>query len=357
MKIFGNYMLNRWLMVFILILISFLLFVPAGISAEEKSAKEFYKGAILKIVIPYNPGGTTDTAARVLTPFFQKYLGAKIVIQNMPGAGGYVGLRYIFSAKPDGLIVSLHNPPGAYLAELLGQKEATWKLENLTYIGRVLKGSGGIMMVGKKSSLNKLEDVLNAKREIQCATIDPTVGASMYMALAAEGAGINLKIIPGFPGGRACILAVLRGEIEMTINPPAGFLEEFKNGDLRALAISAGKEIAPAVRDLFSSVPRLIDYPAEEGKKRFLELSNYVMDMGFVMTGPPSVPDDRAQFLRNAFMRALSEPEVKNTLETRGDFFAPLSGKDYLEIMRKMKASMSDIGVKNMEHILFKKFY
>jgi tripartite-type tricarboxylate transporter receptor subunit TctC len=291
-------------------------------------------------------------------PSFEKYSGARMIVENMSGAGGYVGIRYLYNtAKPDGLALGMFNPPGAFIAELMGQKEASWKLEELNYIGRISKGSGGIMMVGKQSPLRTLEDVLKAKRQIKCATIGPTEGASMYMGLAAEALDLNFKIVPGFQGGKACILAVIKGEIEMTINPPAGFEDEFKKGDLRALSIVAGKEVAPAFRSLFSSVPRLIDLPLSKDKKRFLEFADFVVDIGFVLAGPPGMPKDRVQFLENAMAKAMGEPDVRNPLVKRGDNYAPLSGTEYLKILKETKATVADIGVKNLNHILFEKYY
>jgi len=325
--------------------------------AAEKTAAEFFKGATIRIIVPYAPGGTTDTLTRVMSPAFEKYSGARVIVENMPGAGGYVGLRNLYTAKPNGLTLGMFNPPGAFLAELSGQKEATWKLEELSHVGRISKGSGGIMMVGKQSPLNTLEDVLKANRQIKCATIGPTEGASMYMALAAEALGLDFRIVPGFPGGRLAILAVMRGEVEMTINPPAGFEDEFRKGDLKALAIAAGRDVAPAFRSQFAAVPRLIDLPLPKDKKRFLEVADFVVEIGWVLSGPPRIPKDRAQFLDNAMAKALAEPDVRNPLEKRGDFYAPLPGAGYLEILQRTRKTVTDIGVKNLNHILFEKYY
>ncbi len=326
--------------------------------AETKTAADFFKGATIRIIAPYAPGGSSDAAMRVPAPFLEKFTGARVVVENMPGSGGYVGLRYIYSkVKPDGLTLGMFNPPGAFLAELMGQKEATWKLQELSYIGRVLRGSGGIMMVGKSSSIRTVEDLLKTKREIKCATIDPTTASSMNAALAAEALGIHLKIVPGFQNGKICGIAVLRGEIEMTIQPPAGFEEEFKKGDLRAISIAAGREVALTFQSLFASVPRLIDLPLSPEKKIYIGLSNYLNDVGFVMAGPPGIPKDRVQFLENALARALKEPQVARILEASGYAFSPLSGTEYLQILKGAEKVVSDISVKSLNHILFEKYY
>ncbi len=152
-------------------------------------------------------------------------------------------------------------------------------------------------------------------------------------------------------------MAVMKGEIEMTVNPPAGFEDDFKKGELRAIAIAAGREIAPIFRPIFASVPRLIDLPLPQEKKRYLELSASLNEIGFPLSAPPNVPKDRVQFLESAWLKALNEPEVKKTFETRGDFYAPLTGGEYLQLIRGIKKVVADIGAKNVNHILFEKYY
>jgi tripartite-type tricarboxylate transporter receptor subunit TctC len=213
------------------------------------------------------------------------------------------------------------------------------------------------MMVGKSSPIRTLEDLLKTKREIKCATIDPTTGSSVNAALAAEGLGLNLKIVPGFQNGKLCGMAVLRGEIEMTLQPPAGFEEEFKKGDLRAISIAAGREVALAFQSLFASVPRLIDLPLSQDKKIYIALSNHLNDIGFVMAGPPGIPKDRVQFLENALAKAMKEPQVFKIFEGSGYAFSPLSGTEYLQILKGAEKVVADISVKSLNHILFEKYY
>lgn len=132
--------LTRRMGIILFLLISVVLGISASLPAAEKTAADFFKGATIRIVVAFAPGGTADTAARVPSVLFGKYTGARVVVENMPGAGGYVGLRYLYTAKPDGLTLGLTNPMGAFMAEELGQKEVTWKLDRFEHIARVLRG-------------------------------------------------------------------------------------------------------------------------------------------------------------------------------------------------------------------------
>lgn len=346
----------RWISI-ICLLISVLFVSRIAWTAEppqKKAVADFYKGAIVKIIIPSAPGGGQDTRMRALESFFEKHSGAQLVIQNMPGAGGYVALNYLYhTAKPDGLNLCTFFGSGVFMAEELGQKEATWKLEKLSFIARVTRNWGGPLMVGRKSPIRTLDDLVKAKREIKCSVTDPTVPGAMHLTLIAEALGLNFKIISGFEGGKACVLAAMRGEVELTSNPAAGLEDAFKKGDLIPLAM-IGEGIPPS---LPPNLPSLTSLPLSKDKKRFMDLSIGLSDFGNVIAGPPGIPQDRMGFLENAMMRALNEPELKKFFEIRGDNYAPLSGSEYLKILRESKKLVSDIGIKELENILFKKYY
>ena len=55
-------------------------------------AASFYKGKNLTLVVPYKPGGGYDTWGRLLAPYLAKYTGARVIVKNMPGAGGMLGI-------------------------------------------------------------------------------------------------------------------------------------------------------------------------------------------------------------------------------------------------------------------------
>jgi len=118
-----------------------LLFIEIGVSeiaAQPAKAEEFYKGAMIKFIVPYAPGGTYDLWARALAPSLEKHTGAKVIIENMAGAAGLVGGGYLYSvAKPDGLSMAVLPMPGMILGDLLEFEAAKYELDKFTYIGRM----------------------------------------------------------------------------------------------------------------------------------------------------------------------------------------------------------------------------
>jgi tripartite-type tricarboxylate transporter receptor subunit TctC len=80
------------------------LFVSTG---ESTLAQDNYPSKPIKLVIPYPPGGGTDTLARILVPRFNQTLGQQLVIDNRGGAGGNIGADFVAKAAPDGYTLGL----------------------------------------------------------------------------------------------------------------------------------------------------------------------------------------------------------------------------------------------------------
>ena len=90
--------------VFWFVFLTLLLILPnTQVLGAEKSAAEFYKGKTVEYVIPYGVGGGTDRLSRMMIPYLEKRLGCNIVPANKAGAGGLIGLNYLWNAKKNGL--------------------------------------------------------------------------------------------------------------------------------------------------------------------------------------------------------------------------------------------------------------
>src|SRR3972149_2609702 len=93
-------------------------------SQTRGDVETFYRGKTVKLNIPYAPGGNADIWGRALVPHLEKHIGAKVIVENVPGAGGMVGGAQLYSlTKPDGLTVSIQLLTALVLAEM-GDLEA-----------------------------------------------------------------------------------------------------------------------------------------------------------------------------------------------------------------------------------------
>src|SRR3712207_4881313 len=88
------------------------------------------------LLIPFSPGGGSDTGARTYQPFLERCLGGEVVIVNKPGAGGELGFAELAKATPDGYLIGYLNMPNMATAPIV--KDAPWSIDSFAYIGNVI---------------------------------------------------------------------------------------------------------------------------------------------------------------------------------------------------------------------------
>ena len=107
----------------------------APTSAQDAAA--FYKGKTVKFIVGNAPGGGFDAYARMLAPHLEKQLGATVVVQNQPGAGGLVALNSVYKATGDGLQLMMVNGLGGVLAQLVDDPSVRFDLSKMGVLGIV----------------------------------------------------------------------------------------------------------------------------------------------------------------------------------------------------------------------------
>jgi tripartite-type tricarboxylate transporter receptor subunit TctC len=90
---------TAWLMG---LLFMFIQLAMGSVASDGLAAEAKYPTKPIKLVCPYATGGSTDIAARALTPPLQEFLGQSVVVVNVPGAGGAVGFDEVRKSEPDG---------------------------------------------------------------------------------------------------------------------------------------------------------------------------------------------------------------------------------------------------------------
>src|SRR5574340_554299 len=144
--------------------IAFMLAINAGpANAAAAPAAGFYKGKIIDLVLPHGPGGGTDTYARMLGPYIERYTGATVVIKNMPGAGGIYSMNYLYTSKPNGLTIGMMDVTSMILSQLMKEEGVRYDFKKLNWLGRIA-WSKRVILVGKNSSYRTLKDMEAAKR-------------------------------------------------------------------------------------------------------------------------------------------------------------------------------------------------
>src|SRR5580704_16672219 len=142
-----------------------------GARAQD-AERAYIGGKTVRLVVGYGPGGGYDAYARMIAPHLSKALGASVVVENQPGAGGLVALNRLTTAAPDGLTMMIVNGTGAALSQLTEQAGVRFDLGQFGYLGTV-SASPWMWLVGPNSTIKTPQDAMKLGKKMNWAASGP----------------------------------------------------------------------------------------------------------------------------------------------------------------------------------------
>ena len=301
----------------------------------------YYKGKIVKWIIPYSPGGGYDEYARLLSPYLSKYTGARVDVLNLPGAGGMRGVNELYSSPNDGLIIGMINGSALVTSELAGITGANYKLDQFAYLGRIV-ADARVLVVSKQSGLNTFEDMINAQTPLKVGATG--LGGSTYVdvVVSKEAFKLNIEIIHGFDSSSVVRQEMLRGNIVGTWGS-YGSAEEGVDEGAETIILQSGNKRLPDLQDVptaFEYVDKTED-PART--KAILTAWDALIAVGRSVAAPPGISPARLEFLRAAFKSAMQDPELIALAQKSGRPFDFANGDEIHQITRNATMMPPDI--------------
>ncbi len=274
-----------------------------------------YPNRVIRIIVPFPPGGLNDNVARIVQPFLQEELGQAVIIENRSGASGIVGTDLVAKSPPDGytvaIVASSHSVSPATSAKLPYDT-----VQDLTAVSLLVRDPF-LFIVGEQVPAKTLaEFVALAKSQpgkLNYSTPGTASQSHFVTELFDERAGIKMTEIP-YRGGAPAMLALLSGEAQFAVLSTQLSSPQIAGGKVRALA-SGGR-----VRDThFPNVPTL----AESGFPG-LEALQWVG-----MLAPAKTPKDVIAKLNGALQKILSRPDVAEKFTAQGVTAASSSPEEF----------------------------
>jgi tripartite-type tricarboxylate transporter receptor subunit TctC len=274
---------------------------------------------IIKIVVPFPPGGAVDTVARLLAEEISR-TGPAMVIENRPGAGSVIGTEAVARASADGnTLLMLGNSfvINPHLRKL--NYDPLTSFEPICYLVR----SPTLLVVNSTSPYHTLADLLAAARARLGALTLASSGPATSFHIAAEvlkrEANVDLTYVP-YPGDPPAISALLGAHVTSVFANYATVIEHLNAGKLRALATGSRTRIEP--------LPELPTF-AESGYK------DYAVENWFGVVAPAKTPKETINQLIGRYTAALQVSEVKAKLSVQGLFPVAMCGADFATHIRK----------------------
>jgi tripartite-type tricarboxylate transporter receptor subunit TctC len=196
----------------------------------------------IKLVVPFPPGGGTDTSARLVAQAMSSRLGQSVVIENQSGAGGIIGARQVATANPDGYTLLM-----VAAANTFGTVPLLYKLDydpRKAFVPVAMAAIERLVLVVTPSLPVKTlpELVQYAKANPGKLNYGSAIGIVPHflMELFKIKSGADILHVP-YRGAAPMITDLLAGQIEMTINAKSALLANIQAGKLRALAVTSAE--------------------------------------------------------------------------------------------------------------------
>jgi tripartite-type tricarboxylate transporter receptor subunit TctC len=279
----------------------------AGVGA---AAAQPYPSRPVVMVVPYGAGGPTDTVARILGEGMRASLGQQVVIENVTGASGTIGVGRVVRAAPDGYTVSIgnwstHVVNGAIFAlqyDLLKDLEPVARLSSNPY---VVVGRKGLPAADLKELVAWLKANPDGATE---GTAGPGSGQHVSGVYFQSITGARFKFVPYRAGSSDIMRDLVGGHIDLSFDQAITALPYVRNGDVKAYAVTASTRLAAA-----PDIPT-VDEAGAPGL--------YISTWNGLWV-PKGTPPDAINRLSAAAMDALADPAVRQRLGDLGQEIPP----------------------------------
>ncbi len=260
-------------------------------------AMALYPERIIRLVVPFAPGGGTDVVARTLGQDMGKDLGVTILIENKPGAGTIIGTQAVAASRPDGYTLLMGTFSHA-VNPSLNTKLPYDPHRDFAAVALVAR-SFNVVVVNPKSPIKSIQDLIAAAKaspgKLSYGTFGTGTSAHLAGELFKDMAKVDLTTVP-YKGAAPAITDLIGGQIDVMFTTVASAASLVENGQLRAIAVTS-TERSPA----FPQLPTV----SEAG------VPGYTAESWYGLFAPAGTPSDVIDRLNKAAAAAVQSEAFK----------------------------------------------
>ena len=321
-----------------------LLRLTAGLAAVTVAAASAsaqpYPSRPVRLVVAFVPGGATDTLARQISNDLKEALGQPVVIENRPGANGYLAWNHVAAAEPDGYTLLLAENALAISQALRKRTMSSFDpLMQYDAVAAIATSPSALIVANNIPATTVAELVAYSRtvpKKINYASAGVGSVSHLNFEVFKDAVGMEAIHIP-YKGGGQAIADIVAGHVPMTITSVQATKSLVEAGSIKALAVTSSAR-SPAM----PAVPTM----QEAGVKP----ADVELRFWFGLFGPKDMPDEVKAKLAQAFSTVMSDPHVRERLaklDITPDFAPAAVLRDRLETeIRNWSRFIDEKGIK-----------
>jgi tripartite-type tricarboxylate transporter receptor subunit TctC len=270
----------------------------AAVSTAGSAAAQPYPARPLRIIIPFSPGGATDTPARLIAQRLPESIGQPVIIDNRPGAGSALGSEIVAKAQPDGYTLLLTGTPFAAISTLYGNLRFDPARDFVAVMQ--VASAPNVLAVHPSLPVRSVKELV-AAAQARPGGIDYASGGSggaqhLFMSLLLSMARINMTHVP-YKGSGPATVDLLGGQVKVGLPGVAIAIPHVKAGRLVPLGVTSAQRVS-----LMPDVPSI----AEAG------VPGYDATVWFGLLAPRGTPSAAIARLHAEISKVIRQPEVES---------------------------------------------
>lgn len=288
----------------------------------------------IKYVVPFAPGGPTDTFSRALTGRLAEQLGQPVIVENIPGAGAAIGMDRVAKSPPDGYTIGLATTgTHAINPALYGPRLTYNALKDFSPL-TVAVGYINILVVNPNVPAKTVGDLVAYAKSNPGKVNFGSAGNGSSNHLSGELlkslTGAPMQHIP-YKGSGPALTDVMGGQLTFMFDSPVTVLPQIRAGKVRALAVTTAKRSAYA-----PEIPTM----DESGMPGYSEAGS---DLWYGIVGPAGIPRPVVDKLNAELVRALRSPEMTERLKAQYLEAWPTTPEEFQKIIEADHAKWGKI--------------
>ena len=269
-----------------------------------------YPAKPIRLIVPFPPGGPTDTVARLMAPRMAEGLKQQVVIENRAGAGGVIGTEAVAKSPADGYTLVMGTIGGIAVSMSLLPNRGYDTLRDFAPITQAVNVTS--ILVTHPSVPAKSVKELLALARARPGTVTHLAGELLKLL-----GTVQIVHVP-YKGGAPALTAIVSGEVDLTYENSLIIIPHIKSGKVRALGVTSAKR-----SKLLPDLPSIAE-----------TLPGYGASGWYGLLAPASTPRDVIAQLNAAAVGALRSPDVANRLSSQGAEPAPGTPEDFAAFIR-----------------------